>query len=214
MARHPAKPTRDARGASGCPVAPRASGPAAARSLQRGRTGVNRGARVTLNAVEEALGYDETLTVLRRSLVVATGNAQAFGIRARGRPRLLSARGWAELAEIERLLALRLTDSLRRELRVAASSGWGRTQATWRGLAGGLASEPGFVARLFHEVRAQPVERWRAGAPQLESSLWPFFCARTRYLVNTLALSLNEPAPHPALFWHPGAREFRDASRR
>ena len=160
----------------------------------------------------EALGYDETLAVLRRSLVVATGNAQAFGIRSRARPKLLSARSWAELALIEGLLAQRLTDSLRRELRVAPSTGWGRYQSTWRGLAGGLASEPRYVARLFQELRAHPVEQWRAGAPQLESSLWPFFSARTRYLVNTLALTLNEPSPHPALFWHPGAREFRDSS--
>lgn len=193
----------------GHPAAPRGSGPVDARSLRAGSDGCQTAAPGTLAAVADELGYDETLRALRRSLVVATGNAQAFGIRARGRPSLLSARGWAELAEIEAVLAQHLVQALRRELRAEPLSFWGRTAAMWRGIAGAVAPERSFVARLFRSASAHPVESWRAGAPQLEADLWPFFSARTHHLANALALALNEPAPYPPLFWHPGAREFR-----
>ncbi len=158
------------------------------------------------------LSYDETVRVLRAALVEAEGNARGFGVRARGRPELVSSHSWRELAEIEDLLAQQLEAALRNELRVAPHSAFTRMRAHWRGLWGGLASERALMRRLFHESRHSQVATWRAGAPQLEAVLWPFFAARTQYLANTLALALDEPAPAPPLIWHPGRREFRQGS--
>ncbi len=159
------------------------------------------------------LGYDATVRVLREALVEAEGNARGFAVRARGRPELLSSHTWRELAEIEDFLAQRLEAALRNELRVVPHTAFTRIRAHWRGLWGGLASEQGLVRRLLHASTHSPVEAWRAGAPQLEAVLWPFFASRTQYLANTLALALDEPAPSPALIWHPGRREFRQNSR-
>ncbi len=156
------------------------------------------------------LDYDETVRVLRAALVEAEGNARGFHIRARGRPSLVASRSWRELGEIEVLLAQRIEAALRRELRVDPRTALTRIRAYWRGLWAGLASEWSLVRRLFRENTQSQVQTWRAQAPQLEPVLWPFFVARTQYLANTLALGLDEPAPCPALIWHPGRREFRN----
>ena len=157
----------------------------------------------------EALGYEQALRALRGSLAQVAGNARAFAIRARGRPALISGHSWAELAQIEQLLAAKLEAVLRRELRAEPWSGFARLRALARGIRGGLEGERSFARRLLEEARAHPVERWRSGTPQLEETLWPFFSARTRYLANTLALALDEPTPHRPLIWHPARREFR-----
>ena len=157
----------------------------------------------------EGLGYDASVRVLREALVEAEGNARGFAVRARGRPELLSSHSWRELAEIENLLAQRLEGALQSELRVVPHTAFTRIRAHWRGLWGGLASERSLVRQLFHQTSHSQVEAWRAGAPQLESVLWPFFVSRTQYLANTLALALDEPAPSSPLIWHPGRREFR-----
>lgn len=161
----------------------------------------------------EEVGYEDALRALRASLAEAAGNARVFAIRSRGAPRLLSAHSWGELAEIETLLVRELVLALRNELRVEPWSYATRLRAGWRGVLGGLRPEAGLVAGLLRELLEHPVERWRAGAPQLEAGLWPFFSARTRYLANTFALALNEPAPHAPLIWHPGRREFTARSR-
>jgi hypothetical protein len=157
----------------------------------------------------EEFSYDDAVAVLRHALLDAAANARAFGIRARGRPQLLSARAWAELAQIEALLARDLTDTLKLELHEEPWSPFRELRALLLGLWRALIPEPALVSRLYREASAHPVESWRAAAPQLEASLWPFFSARTRHLANATALALNEPQPHPALFWHPSRREFR-----
>ncbi len=155
------------------------------------------------------LSYEETVRVLRGALVESEGNSRGFAVRARGRPELVSSHTWQELAEIEDLLAQHLEAALRSELRVVPHTAFTRIRAHWRGLWGGLASERALIRRLFHESTHSQVEAWRAGAPQLEAVLWPFFVSHTQYLANTLALALDEPAPSPPLIWHPGRREFR-----
>lgn len=155
------------------------------------------------------LGYDETLRVLRQSLVRAVSNAWVFTIRARGRPQLLSARGWLELVEIERTLGGQLERALRSDLRVEPWSALGRTRSLYRGIWDSLRGERALVVDLFGRASRDPVDAWRRGAPQLEESLWPFFTGRTHYLANTFALALDEPAPFPTVIWHPGRREFR-----
>jgi hypothetical protein len=160
--------------------------------------------------VAEALGYDEAVAVLRRALAEAGGGARAFEIRARARPQLLSARSWHELAVIETLLAERLATALSRELRVSPWRFTTRARAGVRFVSGALVPEARAVRGVFERTRAHPVERWRAAAPQLEATLWPFFSARTRYLANVTALALSEPAPYPPLLWHPARREFLD----
>ena len=157
----------------------------------------------------EEFSYDDAVAALRDSLVEAAANARGFAIRARGRPKLLSARAWAELAQIEALLARDLVDCLKLELHEEPSSPFREMVALLRGLWRALISEPALVRRLYRDASQHPVEAWRAAAPQLEASLWPFFAARTRHLANTTALALNEPQPWPALFWHPARREFR-----
>ena len=52
-------------------------------------------------AVAEELSYDDAVLVLRGSLVEAAANARVFALRARRGGRLLTARDWAQLAEIE-----------------------------------------------------------------------------------------------------------------
>ena len=145
--------------------------------------------------------------MLRRSLAESSGNARAFSWRSRGKPQLLTARSWAELAGIEALLAARVEQAIQRELR---TDPW--TTGPWiaslvriarNGLWGG---ERSVVARTFAETRAHRVETWRQQSPQLEASLWPFFVDRTRYLANSMALALDERTPHPPLVWNPRRR--------
>ena len=159
--------------------------------------------------MEEQFGYDDVLRALRSSLVDAQANARAFALRARGRPALVSIRAWGELAAIEVRLARDLADCVRLEMREEPWTLAGRASAVLRGLRRGLVGEERLVMRLFRDTRSHPVERWRATAPQLEASLWPFFVARTHHLANAMALALNEPAPFPAVYWHPGRLEFR-----
>lgn len=158
----------------------------------------------------DALDYEAAIRVLRGSLLEAGVNLRAFDVRSRGRPRLLTARDWAELAGIEALLAARLEQALARELRVEPWTWPGRVLAFWRGVAGGLAAERAFAASRLRAATEQPVEQWRAAAPQLESTLWPFFSQRTRYLANTMALALDEPAPYPPLVWLPRDLRFKE----
>ena len=117
---------------------------------------------------------------------------------------------WAELGGIEALLCERLVEALRRELRAEPWGTFGQASALLRGISTGLSPERSLLDRLCRKASANPVELWRAGAPQLEATLWPFFSARTRYLANTTALALNQPSPFPPLIWHPGRREFSD----
>jgi hypothetical protein len=159
--------------------------------------------------VPDALDYDATLRALRASLIEVQGNARAFAIRARGRPSLLSTRGWAELAQIEQRLARDLADSVRLELHEEPGSLVNRARAEIRGLRLGLASEPRLLSHLMEEASSHPIQEWRPLAPQLEASLWPFFAARTEHLANAAALALNEPQPFPPLFWHPARSEFQ-----
>ncbi len=158
----------------------------------------------------QELGYEAAVAVLRAALADASGSARAFEVRSRARPELLSARSWHELAVIETLLAERLATALARELRVAPWSLTARARAGASFVAVALAPESRDVRRVFARARSHPVERWRAGARQLEATVWAFFCARTRYLANVTALALSEPAPYPPLLWHPARREFLD----
>jgi hypothetical protein len=160
--------------------------------------------------VAEALDYDEVVALLRRALAEAGGHARAFELRARARPQLLSGRSWHELAVIEALLAERLRRALVHELRVEPWTFGVRARAGASFVLGALVPESRAVRRVFERTRAHPVERWRAGAPQLEQALWPFYSARTRYLANVTALALSEPAPYPPHLWHPARREFLD----
>ena len=154
------------------------------------------------------LTYDETVRALRAALAEVSRHTRAFAVRSRARPRLVSARTWAELAEIEAVLAFGLEETLQRELHVAPQTLLVRARTGARLLAESLRGEEGLVRALFGRARTHPVRDWRAATPQLESTLWPFFVARTDYLANTLALALNEPAPFPLLLWHPGRHEF------
>ncbi len=154
------------------------------------------------------LGYEEVIGLLRRELRSVTRNARVFGLRSRARPSLLSARSWAELAQIEVELKDILEHTLRLELHVEPWTAWGRTAVAIGSFVDSLAGERRLLTRLFGAAAHHPVERWRAGVPQLEDALWPFLSGRTRYLANTLALALNEPAPFSQLIWHPRRREF------
>ncbi len=155
------------------------------------------------------LGYEDAVRIVRRVLADAAGNARAFSIRSRGRPRLVSARTWAELAEIEAILSAILEESLLRELRVAPWTLGMRYRTGFAAIGGALRGEDGLVRSLFGRARVQPTAEWRAGAPQLEGTVWPFLEARTEHLANALALALNEPAPFSTLIWHPGRQEFQ-----
>ncbi len=154
------------------------------------------------------LAYDEVIVVLRRELRRVARNARVFGLRSRARPALLGARSWAELAQIEAELQDLLEHTLRLELHVEAWTTWGRSVGAFGSFVGSLVSERRLLTRLFAEAIHHPVDRWRAGVPQLEDALWPFLSARTRYLANTLALALDEPAPFPPLIWQPRRRQF------
>jgi hypothetical protein len=152
--------------------------------------------------------WDDAVRALRGALAVSRANVRAFGMRAAGRPGLLTPRQWAELAAIEERLAALLTDALRRELRVEPwtfTSGLRALARTARDVALGERAQ---VERLLAESRTHPVEDWRAAAPGLEKPLWSLMRGRTRHLANTAALALNEPAPYPPLFWHPARGEF------
>ena len=154
------------------------------------------------------LGYEEVVALLRRELRGVARNARVFGLRSRARPSLMSARSWAELAQIEVELQDILEHTLRLELHVEPWTGWGRTAVGVGSFIDSLADERRLLTRLFGTAAHHPVERWRAGVPQLEDALWPFLSGRTRYLANTLALALNEPAPFAQLIWHPRRRQF------
>ncbi len=154
------------------------------------------------------LSYDEIVSALRDTLVKTARNARSFGIRASGKPERLSAHSWKELAMIEALLSRRLEQALMRELHVEPWSSIRQARASIGGLVDGLRSEDAIVRRIAGAAARHPVEQWRQGAPQLEEALWPFFCARTRYLANTMALAIDEPAPHPPLVWNPGRGDF------
>lgn len=157
----------------------------------------------------EEIDYNAAVTLVRHLLVGAAGGSRAFSIRARGRPQLLSERGWGELAAIEALLSTRLEQVLQGELRVNPWSGLARARALWCGLRDGLMGEERLLRSLLEEARSTPVEAWRRGAPQLEAPLWGFFAQRTHHLANAAALALAEPAPFPTLIWHPGRHEFQ-----
>ena len=160
--------------------------------------------------MEPRLSWDETLACLRASLADARANARTFGARARSGPSLLSARSWDELAAIEARLARDLEDTIRLELREAPETLATRLRGLVRSARQLFQSEAALVRALYDEALHHPVEDWRAAAPQLEASLWPFFSSRTRHLVNALALALDEPQPHPPIFWHPRERSFRE----
>ena len=147
-------------------------------------------------------------------LAEATGNARAFAVRARGRPRLLSARAWGELAEIEARLSALVEDVLRGDLRAEPWSLPMRYRAGFGAVVGALRGEPGLLQSLLERARSQPTSSWRRGAPQLEEGLWPFLAERTEHLANTAALALNEPAPFPPLVWHPGRGAFAKPTAR
>ncbi len=154
------------------------------------------------------LGYEEIIALLRRELRGVARNARVFGLRSRARPSLLSGRSWAELAQIEAELQDILEHTLRLELHVEPWTAWGRTAVGVGSFVASLTSERRLLTRLFGAAAHHPVERWRIGVPQLEDALWPFLSGRTRYLANTLALALNEPAPFAQLIWHPRRRQF------
>jgi hypothetical protein len=163
-----------------------------------------------LPKVGESLDYDATLRVLRKALGEAAGNARGFGMRAGGRPELLSSRIWSELSEIESILGGHLQGAIQQELRAKPWTPAVQLSALWRTLQNGLlAGEARLIQRQLRAASSHPVSAWRRGAPQLEPSLWPFLEARTHYLANTFALALDEPAPFPALIWHPGTQSFR-----
>ncbi len=154
------------------------------------------------------LSYDEVVRLLRHELRSIGRNARVFALRARARPALLSAREWGLLAQIEAELQDMLQHTLRLELHVEPWSPWGQLRSTLASFRDGARGERALMTRLFLEAAAHPIERWRVGAPQLEDALWPFMSARTRYLANTVALALDEPAPFPPLVWNPRRREF------
>ena len=161
------------------------------------------------NCYSPDLDYDETVRALRRSLAESNGNARAFSLRSRGAPVLLSGRSWEELSSIETLLAALVEQAIQRQLKIEpwTTGPWVASLArvARNGLFGG---ERSVVARILGETRSHPVDGWRAGAPQLETSLWPFFVDRTRYLANTMSLALDERAPYPPRVWNPRRQGF------
>ncbi len=159
--------------------------------------------------MSQGLGYDATLRIVRTALVAARGNAWGFQVRSRGAPKLLSRRAWQELCEIETLLVHALREVVRRELHAEPHTLLMRMHTGWRCLSVALMGERNVIVRLLREGVASPLETWRRDAPQLETSLWPFFVSRTQHLANVCALALDEPAPFPPLIWHPGQRGFQ-----
>ena len=159
------------------------------------------------NAGALDIGYDEIVGLLRRELGRVARNARVFALRARARPALLSPREWALLAQIEAELQDLLQHTLQLELHAEPWTSGRQLGSLVGGLLDGLRGERPLLARLLREAAGHPVAQWREGAPQLQD-LWPFFEARTRYLANTLALALDEPAPFPPLVWNPRRREF------
>ncbi len=156
----------------------------------------------------EPLSYDDAVRVLRRGLVESSAHARAFAVRAKGRPKLISARSWQELAQIEALLSRVLAETLRHDLRVDPFTYGVRAVSMLRRIRESLRGEERLVQGLFTETRSHPVRQWREGAPQIKGELWSFFEARTEYLANTFALALNEPSPYAPLVWNPGRQEF------
>jgi hypothetical protein len=146
--------------------------------------------------------------LLRRELRRVARNARVFALRSRARPTLLSARSWAELAEIEAELQDLLQHTLRLELHVEPWTALGRVRTGIGSFLDSLRGERRLLERLLDEAVQHPIERWRSGVPQLEDALWPFLGGRTRYLANMLALALDEPAPFPPLLWQPRRRQF------
>jgi hypothetical protein len=158
----------------------------------------------------QAFDYDAAVRVLQRSLTAATANARAFGARTYTGHGLISARGWNELAEIEAHMVRLLRAALQRELRTEPRPLAARVRSWLRGERDSWSGERSLIARQLREASSWPVAAWRAGNPQLEAVLWPFFQSRTQHLANQMALALHEPAPYPAIVWHPGRREFRN----
>ena len=157
----------------------------------------------------QAFDYDAAVRILQRALTAATANVRAFGARAYTGHGLISARGWNELAEIEAQLAPLLHAALQRELRTEPRPALARVHAWLRGERDSWSGERTLIGRQLREACSWPVAAWRAGNPQLETGLWPFFQGRTQHLANQMALALHEPAPYPAIVWHSGRREFR-----
>ena len=153
------------------------------------------------------IGYDEIVGLLRRELGGVARNVRVFALRARVRPTLVSPREWTLLAEIETELQELLQHTLQLELHVDPWTMRRQLGSMLGSLIGGLRGERPLLLALLRDAADHPVERWRAGAPQLQD-LWPFFAARTHYLANTFALALDEPAPFPPLVWNPRRREF------
>jgi hypothetical protein len=156
-----------------------------------------------------ALGPEDAQGILRSALCAAAANARAFATRSQLPRGLLSQRSWSELADIEADLAGRLEQTLRRELRTDPWTASTRLHRWLRAQRDVWSGERPTLKRQLREATDLPVERWRAAAPQLEPALWPFFAQRTQHLANSMALGLGEPAPFPAIIWHPGRREFR-----
>ncbi len=159
--------------------------------------------------MESKLDYAAAVRVLQNALLEVAANARGFALRAQGKPTRLSARNWHELAEIEAFLSYQLEQNLRREMKATPWSPFRQMRAMFQGYWIGFGDEEARIRRAHQLVVASPVERWRAGAPQLEASLWPFFQDRTHYLANTFSLALNEPAPFPTLIWRPDRRAFQ-----
>ena len=157
---------------------------------------------------ERNLDYDTAIVLLRHELRRVACNARVFALRSRARPTLLSARSWAELAQIEAELQDLLEHTLRLELHVEPWTGWGRVQTGISSFLSSLRGERRLLESLLEEATRHPIEHWRNDAPQLEDALWPFLSGRTRYLANMLALALDEPAPFPPLLWQPRRRQF------
>ena len=166
--------------------------------------------------MSEELTYDATLALLKRSLLEIHGNAIGFLRRGERRPSnadiALSPRSWQELATIEALLARDVEDCIKLELHEEPWSPWSHMGTVFRGLFLSIGSDEKVLRKLHADLADHPVDHWRAGAPQLEASLWPLFANRTHYLANTVALALNEPPPYPTLIWLPRERKFRKAN--
>ena len=157
------------------------------------------------------LDYDEAVRVLRRRLVSSHATASAASSRAGRQDGEVSGRTWSEIAEIDALLVLQLETALTRELRATPWPGLSRARAFYAGIYRGFRGERDLALQLFEEARDEPVGAWRARAPQLEASLWPFWEDRNHFVANSLALALSEPAPFPAVIWISRERRFRRA---
>jgi hypothetical protein len=159
--------------------------------------------------VSAVLSWDETVAVLQGVWVELQSNARAFQTRARGRPALLSAHQWGELADIEALTLPQLERALRSELHVEPGGTTAQVRIAMGSLRDGLRSERALLEALARRPSAHQIESWRAGTPQLEGSLWPWLADRCQHLANAVALALSEPAPYTVVIWQPRERRFQ-----